>query len=137
MNPRMFILPNTTPIEPVIVAGCATIASDPIATQYPPDPATDDMLTTTGFPAAWARSIDRHTRSLPTALPPGLFTRNTIALTSGFSTASSIASATSGPYNVPPEPNGLSSPDPETTGPSPNTTAMACPAPGPGSVFSR
>ena len=68
-RPLTFILPNTTPMEAVRVLGSATILLADIEIQYPPEPATSDMETTTGF-SFRASSTSRRMISLPTAEPP-------------------------------------------------------------------
>ena len=52
-------LPPSTPMEPVSVPGCATIASAAMAMKYPPEAATSAIDTTTGVPAARARTTSR------------------------------------------------------------------------------
>ena len=67
-----------TPIEPVSVCDWAMILSAPMETQYPPEPATSDMETTTGF-FFRVSSTSRQIASEATAEPPGLSTRKTTA----------------------------------------------------------
>ena len=59
MRPVVSSFPPSTPIEPVMVPGWATILSAAAATKYPPEPATLPMLTMTGFPASLARTVAR------------------------------------------------------------------------------
>src|SRR5262245_54041850 len=92
---------DTTPIEPVIVQGCATMALQPTEIQYPPEPATLPIEATTGFLAAFRRWIAPQIMSLASALPPGLFTRSTTALTlSSLQAASSASTIVSLPMDV-------------------------------------
>jgi hypothetical protein len=52
-------LPPSTPIDPVIVAGSATMTSAAMATKYPPEPATSPIETTTGLAASRALHTSR------------------------------------------------------------------------------
>jgi hypothetical protein len=62
-SPSTTCFPDTTPIEPVIVPGWATMASAPIATKYPPEAATSPIDTTTGLPACRASATWRQMAS--------------------------------------------------------------------------
>src|SRR6266851_6458323 len=77
-----------------MVPGSATILSAAIATKYPPEPAKFPIETITGLPAWRARTTSRQMVSEATYEPPGLSTRNKIALTSLSSAAARIAPAT-------------------------------------------
>jgi len=65
------------PMEPVSVVGSAHISSPPVATQYPPEAATELIEITTGFPAPRVRASSRRMISDATALPPPLYIRST------------------------------------------------------------
>ena len=79
-------------MDPVRVWGWATIRVAAIEIQYPPDPATSDMETTTGF-SRRASSTSRQMTSDPTDDPPGLSTRRTMALIEASSRAVRIQRA--------------------------------------------
>src|SRR5690554_1775993 len=64
-KPPVTNLPLTTPIDPVLVDGLAIIFSAFIATKYPPDPATAPIVTITGFPAFFARTVSLQIISEP------------------------------------------------------------------------
>jgi hypothetical protein len=55
----VYIFPASTPMEPVIVPGWATILSAFMATKYPPEAATSPMLTMIGFFRSRARATSR------------------------------------------------------------------------------
>ena len=98
-------LPRITPIDPVIVAGWATITSAGADMKYPPDAATSPIDTTTGLPAARTRTTSRQMTSDAVAEPPGLFTRSTTARAPSSAAAARSAAATvSEPIPPPPGP---------------------------------
>ncbi len=76
----------------MIVVGSATIASDAVAIQYPPDAATSAIVTTTGF-FFRVKDASRQMTSDATSLPPGLSMRKTTASMLSSSLALSNASA--------------------------------------------
>ena len=59
-------LPPKTPMDPVMVAGSATIAAAGAATKYPPDAATPAIETTSGLPFSLARLTSRQIASAAT-----------------------------------------------------------------------
>src|ERR1700677_905715 len=121
-NPDTFILPISTPIDPVIVLRSATIFRAGAAIQYPPDAATSDIDTTTGF-TSLANSTSRRITSLPTTEPPPESTRKTIALIPELVRAARISLATESPPITEP-PAGVDRKSPETISPEAYTTAM-------------
>ncbi len=116
-------MPPNTPMDPVRVPGCATIASAPSATKYPPEAATDPIETTTGRPVAWNRSTSRRIRSEATYEPPGLSTRNTAAATSSSRPAARKAAVRASEVMAGPR-SGARPPRPSSTGPVPWMTAI-------------
>ncbi len=103
----------------MIVPGWATILSACIATKYPPDAATLPMVTMSGLPACFARTVSRQIVSDATYEPPGLSTRKTIARTAASSAAERSAAPTvSAPMLTSPN-TGLNPLVPLCTGPTP------------------
>src|ERR1700722_1047979 len=121
-KPETFILPISTPIDPVIVLRSATIFRAGAAIQYPPDAATSDIETTTGF-TALASSTSRRITSLPTTEPPPESTRSTMALMFEFCRAERMSRATESPPITDPPP-GVDPESPETISPEACPTAI-------------
>src|SRR5882672_8461563 len=126
-RPEVSIFPPSTPMEAVMVPGCATILSAAMATKYPPDPARSPIETITGLPALRALTTSRQIVSEATYEPPGLSTRNRIAFTSLSATAARIAPATVSDPMVCEPLTGLYSLLPRDTPPAPYTSATVLP----------